>query len=399
MYSSKPLLGRSPGRTLGLLLALVSAFSFGGSGTAAKPLIEAGLSPLHVVWLRVTGAAVVLLPLAYRHRDAVLRRPGVLLGFGLLAVAGVQACYFAAISRIPVGVALLIEYLGPPLLIGYVKFVQRRPISRGSAVGAGIAVAGLACVVEVWNGLSFDALGVLFALGAACCQVGYFVLADAGSRGDRPVDPLALSAYGLLIGAIVLTVFARPWDADWSLLGGNVVMNGYSLPALIPAAWMILVATVLAYLTGVISVQYLSPPVAGVVANLEAVVATVLAWILLGEHLGAPQMAGGLLVLAGAFAAQASKPAAPADEVRTGVPDGGAVAGAGAGAGAGAEAGSAAAAPAGAGAGATALGERLARAAVEQGAGVQGAAGQGAGSGPGTGPGVSGRPSRTSRGD
>ncbi|MFJ9951167.1 EamA family transporter [Kitasatospora sp. NPDC091207] len=341
MHSSKPLSGRSPGRTLGLTLALVSAFAFGGSGTAAKPLIEAGLSPLHVVWLRVTGAAVVLLPLAYRHRAAVLRRPGLLIGFGLLAVAGVQACYFAAISRIPVGVALLIEYLGPPLLIGYVKFVQRKPISRGAAVGAGVAVAGLACVVEVWNGLSFDALGVLFALGAACCQVGYFVLADAGSQGDRPVDPIAVSAYGLLIGAVVLTAFTRPWEADWGLLGGDVVMNGHSLPALIPAAWMILIATVLAYLTGVIAVRHLSPPIAGVVANLEAVVATVLAWILLGEHLGLPQMAGGLLVLAGAFAAQASKPAPvtlPADAVTADAVGAGAV-------------------------GATALGERLARAA------------------------------------
>ncbi|MFJ2778964.1 MULTISPECIES: EamA family transporter [unclassified Kitasatospora] len=319
MHSSTPRLDRSSGRTLGLALALVSAVAFGGSGTAAKPLIEVGLSPLHVVWLRVTGAAVVLLPLAYRHRAVVLRRPGLLLGFGLLAVAGVQACYFAAISRIPVGVALLIEYLGPPLLIGYVKFVQRRPISRGSAIGAGVAVAGLACVVEVWNGLSFDALGVLFALGAACCQVGYFVLADAGSRGDRPVDPIAVSAYGLLIGAVVLTAFTRPWQADWSPLGGDVVMNGHTLPALVPAAWMILIATVLAYLTGVVAVRHLSPPVAGVVANLEAVVATVLAWILLGEHLGLPQMAGGLLVLAGAFAAQASKPAVePAGAVAAG---------------------------------------------------------------------------------
>ncbi|MEE1785880.1 EamA family transporter [Streptomyces sp. SP17BM10] len=300
---------RPSGRTLGLGLALVSACAFGGSGTAAKPLIEAGLSPLHVVWLRVTGAAVALLPIAYRHRDAVLRRPGLLIGFGLLAVAGVQACYFAAISRIPVGVALLIEYLGPPLLIGYVKFVQRKPVSRGAAIGAAVAVTGLACVVEVWNGLSFDALGVLFALGAACCQVGYFVLADAGRRGERPVDPMAVSAFGLLIGAVVLTVATRPWEADWSPLGGNVVMNGHSLPAFLPAAWMVLVATVLAYLTGVVAVGHLSPPVAGVVANLEAVVATVLAWILLGEHLGLPQLAGGLLVLAGAFAAQASKPA------------------------------------------------------------------------------------------
>ncbi|MFJ8434484.1 EamA family transporter [Kitasatospora sp. NPDC094019] len=362
MHSSKSPLGRSDrssGRTLGLTLALVSAVAFGGSGTAAKPLIEAGLSPLHVVWLRVTGAAVVLLPLAYRHRAAVLRRPGLLIGFGLLAVAGVQACYFAAISRIPVGVALLIEYLGPPLLIGYVRFVQRRPISRGAAIGAGVAVAGLACVVEVWNGLSFDLLGVLFALGAACCQVGYFVLADAGSRGERPVDPIAVSAFGLLIGSVVLTALTRPWQADWGRLGGDVVMNGHTLPALIPAAWMVLVATVLAYLTGVVAVRHLSPPVAGVVANLEAVVATVLAWVLLGEHLGLPQVTGGLLVLAGAFAAQASKPAAPETVGAAGPP--GAADGSGTGGKnvrTGPDAGLAAVP-----AGATALGERLARAA------------------------------------
>ncbi|MFC7466958.1 hypothetical protein ACFQVA_03985 [Actinomadura keratinilytica] len=52
-----------------------------------------------------------MLPLAWVHRDLPRRRPALLLGFGLLAVAGVQACYFAAISRIPVGVALLVEYL------------------------------------------------------------------------------------------------------------------------------------------------------------------------------------------------------------------------------------------------------------------------------------------------
>jgi drug/metabolite transporter (DMT)-like permease len=296
-------------RSLGLTLALVSAVSFGGSGTAAKPLIEAGLSPLHVVWLRATGAALVLLPLAWKHRAIVRERPGLLLGFGLFAVAGVQACYFAAISRIPVGVALLIEYLGPLLLLGYVRFVQRKPITRGAAIGATVAVTGLVCVVEAWHGLTFDAIGVLFALAAACCQVGYFVLADAGSRGDKPADPLGVSAYGLLIGALALTVITRPWNAPWSKLGGQVVLAHHQVPALLPAAWMVLVATVLAYLTGVVSVRHLSPPVAGVVANVEAVVATVLAWVLLGEHLGTPQLLGGLLVLLGAFAAQATRPA------------------------------------------------------------------------------------------
>ncbi|GAA1977834.1 EamA family transporter [Kitasatospora viridis] len=309
MRSTSPTAPASSRRAVGLTLALISAISFGGSGTAAKPLIETGLSPLQVVWLRASGAALVLLPLAWKHRAIVRERPGLLLGFGVFAVAGVQACYFAAISRIPVGIALLIEYLGPLLLLGYVRLVQRKPVSRQAAIGAAVAVTGLVCVVQAWQGMRFDAIGVLFALAAACCQVGYFVLADAGSRGDRPADPLGVSAYGLLIGALVLTAVARPWEADWSRLGGSAVLAGHHVPALLPAAWMILVATVLAYLTGVVSVRHLSPPVAGVVANIEAVVATVLAWILLGEHLGAPQLFGGALVLLGALVSQTTRTA------------------------------------------------------------------------------------------
>ncbi|MEU5312894.1 EamA family transporter [Streptomyces sp. NPDC021562] len=294
------------GKSLGLFLALGSALAFGGSGVAAKPLIEAGLAPLHVVWLRVAGAAVVMLPLAVRHRDLPRRRPALLAGFGLLAVAGVQACYFAAISRIPVGVALLVEYLAPALVLGWVRFVQRRPVTRAAALGVVLAAGGLACVVEAWSGLRFDALGLALALGAACCQVGYFVLADHG--GGDGVDPLGVIAYGLLVGAGLLTVVARPWEMDWSVLGGVARMNGVSVPAVALLAWIVLVATVVAYATGVLSVRRLSPQVAGVVACLEAVVATVLAWVLLGERLAVPQVLGGLVVLAGAFIAQSSTP-------------------------------------------------------------------------------------------
>ncbi|MFS4094529.1 EamA family transporter [Streptomyces sp. AF1A] len=300
----------SRGKSVGLGLALASALAFGGSGVAAKPLIEAGLDPLHVVWLRVAGAAVVMLPLAVRHRALLRRRPALLAGFGLLAVAGVQACYFAALSRIPVGVALLIEYLAPALVLGWVRFVQRRPVTRAAALGVVLAAGGLTCVVEVWSGLSFDALGLVCALGAACCQVGYFVLADQGSdAGDAAPDPLGVIAYGLLIGAAVLTVVARPWGMRWSVLAGSAHMNGTAVPALALLVWIVLVATVIAYVTGVLSVRRLSPQVAGVVACLEAVVATVLAWTLLGEHLSAPQVAGGVIVLVGAFIAQSSTPA------------------------------------------------------------------------------------------
>ncbi|MFI2717122.1 EamA family transporter [Streptomyces collinus] len=312
-----------PGRGVGLGLALVSAVAFGGSGVAAKPLIEAGLDPLHVVWLRVAGAALVMLPLAVRHRALLRRRPGLLAGFGLLAVAGVQACYFAALSRIPVGVALLIEYLAPALVLGWVRFVQKRPVTRAAAVGVVLAVGGLACVVEVWSGLGFDALGLLLALGAACCQVGYFVLSDQGSdAGAEAPDPLGVIAYGLLVGAAVLTVVARPWTMDWSVLQGTASMDGRPVAAVVLLAWIVLVATVVAYVTGVVSVRRLSPQVAGVVACLEAVIATVLAWVLLGEHLSAPQIVGGAIVLAGAFIAQSSTPSkGSAQPVASGGPE------------------------------------------------------------------------------
>ncbi|WP_406509542.1 EamA family transporter [Streptomyces sp. NBC_00212] len=310
----------SQGRSVGLGLALVSAFAFGGSGVAAKPLIEAGLDPLHVVWLRVAGAALVMLPVAWRHRRLVLRKPALLAGFGLLAVAGVQACYFASISRIPVGVALLVEYLAPALVLGWVRFVQRRPVSRAAALGVVLAVGGLACVVEVWSGLSFDAVGLLLALGAACCQVGYFVLSDQNGEGEDAADPLGVIAHGLLVGALVLTVVARPWDMKWSVLGGSADMNGSQVPAVLLLCWIVLIATVVAYVTGVISVRKLSPQVAGVVACLEAVLATVFAWVLLGEHLSTPQIIGGAVVLTGAFIAQSAAPRAASGPVASGGP-------------------------------------------------------------------------------
>ncbi|WP_016910442.1 EamA family transporter [Streptomyces xiaopingdaonensis] len=304
-------------RGVGLLLALVSAFAFGSSGTVAKPLIAAGLDPLEVTWLRVAGAALLLLPLAVRHRALVRQRPGLIAGFGVFAMAGVQGCYFAAVSRVPVGVALLIEYLAPALVLGWVRFVQRRPVSRAAAVGVVLAVGGLACVVEIWAGLRFDAVGLALALGAAACQASYFVLSDQGSSkgregDDRPVPhPLGVIAHGALLATVVLTLAARPWGMEWGILGERVSVDGTPVRGVVLLVWMVAVATVVAYVTGVVAVRRLSPQVAGVVACLEAVVATLVAWVVLGEHLGWVQLVGGAVVLLGAAVAQA--PGRPRD--------------------------------------------------------------------------------------
>lgn len=289
----------------GLLAAIASAFCFGGSGPFAKPLITAGFTPLQVAWIRLAGGALLMLPFAFRHVSALRRAPWLLLGYGLFAIAGVQTSYFAAIASIPVAVALLVEFLGPVLVLGWIRFVRRRPVTRRAAGGIGLALVGLACVVEIGAGMRFDALGLLLALAAAGCQAAYFLLSDSSAE----IDPRALASYGLLIGAAVVTVLAQPWEMDWALLAGPVELAGAALPAALAAAWMVLVSTVLAYLTGIVAVRRLSPPVAGAVAFLEPVVATVLAWLLLGERLGPWQLAGGALILAGAYVAQRAAPA------------------------------------------------------------------------------------------
>ncbi len=109
---------------------------------------------------------------------------------------------------------------------------------------------------------------------------------------------------------------------DWSVLTGTAAMDGTPVAAFLLLGWIVLIATVAAYVTGVLSVRRLSPQVAGVVACLEAVIATVLAWVLLGEHLSAPQIVGGAVVLAGALIAQSSAPAkTPEKPVASGGPE------------------------------------------------------------------------------
>lgn len=298
-------------RLVPLGLALVSAAAFGTSGPLAKPLITAGLGPLQVAWMRVAGAAVLVLPMAVRHRSVVRTEPALVVGYGVLAVAGVQAAYFGAVSRLPVSVALLVEYLGPTLVLVVARFGLGRRVPRAAWVGAAVTLLGLAAVVEVWAGLQFDPLGLALALLAAVCLASYFLLSE---RGDG-ADPVALLGWGLVAGALVLTLLARPWTAAWSILTTPIPLASHEVPASMVAFGLALIGTVVAYLAGIAAVRRLSAPVAAVIASLEAVVASAMAWGLLGEAMSRPQVIGGAVVLLGAGLAQVSTE--PPDRVGT----------------------------------------------------------------------------------
>ncbi|GAA1799443.1 EamA family transporter [Actinomadura chokoriensis] len=301
--------GAARTRAAGLGLVLLSSVCFGASGPFGKALIEAGLGPLQAVWLRIAVAALVLVPLAAAVRGRALRsglaglRPHArpLIVYGLTGVAGCQACYFVAASRLPVGVAILLEFSGPVIVLGWLRLVRRVPVHRTAAAGVATAMAGLALVVQVWTGLSLDPVGLAAGLGAAACQASYFLIVD---RLTGRVDPLVITTAGSVVGAAALTAFAAPWALPWGVLPAQVPFAGHTAPGWALVAWIGIVSTVIAYLTGVAGLQRLPAQVGGAICYTEAVAAALIAWAVLGERLTPPQMAGGAIVLTGAYIAQ-----------------------------------------------------------------------------------------------
>ncbi|GAA4899503.1 threonine/homoserine efflux transporter RhtA [Stackebrandtia albiflava] len=301
----------------GVVLILAASLFFGVCGPFAKSLIAAGMSAVEVTWLRVTGTGLILMVAAIpaaRRMIAERRRPPLfpLIGFGLTAIAGVQLFYFLAVARLPVGVALLLEFTGPILVVAWIRWIRRVRLPHTAVAGALLSLAGLAFVVEVWAGLRLDTLGLLAGAAAAACQAGYFL---AGERLTAQVGTPVLLAAGFGVGILALAPFAQPWRTDWSLLDGGVAMAGWSPPGWVVLAALV-VSTASAYACGLPALRMLSAAVAGGMAYTEVVVAAVAAWILLGERLTGWQMFGGLLVVAGVFTAQRAVATREPDPVR-----------------------------------------------------------------------------------
>ncbi|MEU3017851.1 EamA family transporter [Nocardiopsis sp. NPDC007018] len=295
-------------RPSGLAFAFAAALAFGGAGVFARPLLDAGMDPLQVTWLRVAGAALVLLPVAVRHWRTARNRPLLVLAYGVFPMAGVQALYFAAVARIPVGIALLVEFLGPVLVLLWVRVVRRHRVSPAAVVGVVLAVTGLGLLLEIWAGMSLDAVGVGLALGAAAAQAAFFLLGDAMGEDT---DPLAVIAFGALVASVLLGALARPWTLPWGLLADPLPLGALTLPGWALVLWLCVVCTAIAYFAGVSAIRRLSPQVAGGVAYLEVVTAIVLAWALLGEALTLVQGIGAVVIVTGAFIAQTAVPGVP----------------------------------------------------------------------------------------
>lgn len=284
----------------GLIFALLSAATFGVSGPFAKSLIESGWSPGGAVFARVAGGALVMMVIAVATQWPRLRQVGAhtrtVLLYGVFAISGVQLCFFNAVQHLSVGVALLLEYLAPIIVIGWVWITKGARPSVQTLLGAAVALIGAAVVIDVFGSAEISAVGVAWGLAAAACLAVYFVISE---RADGDLQPVVLAASGLTVSALVIGTLGLVGILPLEFSASNAVVAEHSVGVWLPVAVLVLVSTVIAYLTGIAAITLLGPTIGSLVALTEVLCAVVAAWILVRESVTALQAVGGAAIIAG----------------------------------------------------------------------------------------------------
>jgi drug/metabolite transporter (DMT)-like permease len=232
-----------------------------------------------------------------------------LLAFGVFGLAFVQFLYFVGITRLDVGIALVLQYLAPVWVALYARFFVHERVRRRLWYGLALALTGLGVATELWRGGALDGIGVLACLAASFAYACYILLAERGLRRGR--DVLSLLAWGFVFATLFWTV-VQPWwslptgllDDDVSLLGR---LSGTSVPLWLLLLAVIVLGTFIPFILMIGALHHIPATRVTVTAMIEPVIAAVVAFAWLEEALGPAQIAGGVLVLGGVALAQTAR--------------------------------------------------------------------------------------------
>lgn len=297
-------------RTSGFGFAVLSALLFSTSGILAKPLLESGWTSGAAVLVRIGGAALVMLVptlvLVSRSPRAVPANWRYLLAYGLFPIAGAQLGFYSAIRTLPVGIALLIEYLAPVYVVGWLWLRRGQRPGPLTVAGAVTSVVGLILVLDPFSGQGVDPVGVAWAFGSSICVVVYFLLS---AQVADDLSPVLVIGVGMIVGCLALAAAGLVGFLPMAATAGDATLDGLTMPWWGYVIALAVVATVLPYVTGILAVSRLGPRLGAFIALAEVVFAAVLAWLLLGQTATAGQLLGGVLIIAGVVLVKLGEPA------------------------------------------------------------------------------------------
>lgn len=303
-----------PRPVLGYALVWSAVAFWSVNASVAKVVLEsAGLSAMRLAEVRATGSALVLVAAVALLRPSSLRvsprELAFLAAFGILGLAFVQLFYFVAIARLPIGIALVIQYLAPVFVALWARFVVHEPVRRRLWIAIALSLTGLTLVVELWSGFALDGVGLAACVAAALAYALYVLMAEHSLRRGR--DTASLLAWGFVFAALFWTL-AQPW---WSFPAAQIAgttgllgrLEDVSAPIWLLLAYVVILGTVLPFALVVSALRHVPATRVTVVAMLEPVLAALVAFAWLAEEISGVQLAGGALVLLGVALAQTAR--------------------------------------------------------------------------------------------
>ena len=294
-----------------IYLVLGSLF-FAISSIPAKLAMESGLSAFRLTQIRTMGAFLVLFLYVYLKNKNSLRinrkELPIFIAFGLFGFAAVNLFYFLAIQRLNVGVALIIEFTAPIWIVLWMRFIQKKIVSKLMWWGLVTGLTGLVLIAQVWRGLTLDGLGVTFALLDAFALALYFLVGEklVGVKSSE-----ATMAWGFGVSSAFFAIIQPWWTFPFEELGRVVDLTGrlagISIPTYYLILWIIVLGTAVPYFLVLNGLRGLSAATSSSIGMLEPVFGGIFAWIFLYEKLNFIQSVGAVVVLIGIYLANRAR--------------------------------------------------------------------------------------------
>jgi drug/metabolite transporter (DMT)-like permease len=296
----------------GYVYLVLAAAMFALNGTVSKVILSSGLTAMRLTELRCAGAALglglALLVVAPQQLRVSRHELPLLAAYGVAGVALTQCFYFVAIARMPVSIALLLEYTAPLMVALWARFVLKERVRNRVWAALGLSLVGLSLVAEVWQGSTLDGFGVVAALVAAVALAAYYLL---GEHSTSHRDPMSTTFWAFVFATILWSVVQPWWSFPVDGTRGSTPLLGHldetSLPLWSLLLCMVVLGTIVPFVLVLSGLHHLPATRVGMVGMLEPVLAGLVAWVWLGEALGAVQLTGGVVVLVGIVLAQTAR--------------------------------------------------------------------------------------------
>ena len=294
------------------LLLILSALLFASNGIASKLLLDGHITPWRLAQIRSISACAILALYLWRKapRTFRIKRSEILplVSYGVLGIATVQALYFLSISRMHVSIALLIEFTAPVWIVVYLRVVKRKHVPNQMWAALILALAGLALIAQIWDGLTLDGIGVIAGFGASFALAYYFLGGEALSEHR---DSQSITMWGFFFAGFAWCLVLPIWNFPFELFTTPIplagALEGNSTPGWVLLLYVVLMGTIVPYLCVMAGLKNLKASTTSAFGLLEPIFAGIVAWFWFGESWRVIQLVGGVVVIAGIYMADQAR--------------------------------------------------------------------------------------------